>query len=311
VVRFRLRFTLNTSFHFQIERVAMSIKFSCGECQKKMKAPDGTEGKKARCPACSAITRIPVAVAAAAAVPVAQIATPAPAPAMDSPPAASGNPFEAPTTTDFSDAIARTRGSDSYAPSWENQPSIGNFFKSTKEILFSPTETFRNLKREGTLGRALTFAVVGGVLMGALTGLTQGVLMMLGTGDVALGAGILVGAVIGGAIFYPIGAVLGCYLGGGILHAMLSLFGAKKYTYNATVRSIAYMQMASWPFLLIPILGPLIGGLWILGVQIIGLAEVHETTKMRVWSLIQTAGSNTGSRCRIAQSSCHRFRVRW
>ena len=257
----------------------MPIQFSCSQCQKMMKAPDGTEGKKARCPACSAITQIP---AAAAAVPVAQAVRPTPAPAMDFPPAVSDNPFAAPATTDFSEPAGQHRQPSSYAPSWENEPSIGNFFKSTKEILLAPSATFRNLKREGTMGRALAFAAVSAAIMGAMIGITQGIFFMLGAGDVAFGVGFLVGAALAGTLLYPLLAVLGCYLGGGMVHLLLSLFGAKKYTYNATVRSIAYMQMSSWPFMIVPIVGPMIGGIWILVVQIIGLAEVHETTKGRV-----------------------------
>jgi len=260
----------------------MSIKFSCGECQKKMKAPDGTEGKKARCPACSAITRIPVAVAAAAAVPVAQVARPAAAPTFDSPQPLSDNPFEAPATTDFSEPMAQPRRSSTFAPSWENEPTFKNFFKSTKEVLLSPSKTFRNLKREGSLGRALWFSAFGAAIMGALIGLTQGVLFSIASGDVVMGIGIMVGAMLGAAILYPLFAVLGCYIGGGMLHVMLSLVGAKKYNYNATIRSIAYMQMSSWPFMLVPVVGPMIGGIWILVVQVVGLAEVHETTKMKV-----------------------------
>ena len=132
------------------------------------------------------------------------------------------------------------------------------------------------------MGRALAFAAISAAIMGAMIGITQGILFMLGTGDVAFGVGILVGTVLAGTLLYPLFAVLGCYLGGGMLHVLLGLFGAKKYTYNATVRSIAYMQMSSWPFMIVPIVGPMIGGIWILVVQIIGLAEVHETTKGRV-----------------------------
>ena len=36
----------------------MSIRFRC-ECGKKLSAPDGSEGKKAKCPSCHQVTRIP------------------------------------------------------------------------------------------------------------------------------------------------------------------------------------------------------------------------------------------------------------
>lgn len=35
------------------------IKLSCKECGKKLEAPDGAEGKKARCPECSSIFEVP------------------------------------------------------------------------------------------------------------------------------------------------------------------------------------------------------------------------------------------------------------
>ena len=256
----------------------MPIQFTCTQCSKTIQAPDGSEGKKARCPSCSYVMTIP-SLAVAAEVPVAQVATPAPAQA---PPPASDNPFAAPTTTDFSGAAGRRSRSARYMPTWENEPSFGNFFKSTKEILLAPKETFRDLKREGSLGRALTFAAISAALMGAIVGFTQAILVAFSQGDIAFAIGMLFGFVLAAAIIYPIMAVIGCFIGGGILHVMLSIAGAKKYDYNATVRSIAYMQMSSWPFMIVPIIGPMIGGIWILVVQIVGLAEVHETTKGRV-----------------------------
>ncbi len=258
----------------------MPIQFPCSQCQKKMRAPDGTEGKKARCPACSAITLIP-SVAVASAVPAARVASPPPAPAT-APPPVSDNPFATPATTDFSGSMNRRPRSGRFRPDWENEQSLGSFFRSTKDILLSPAETFRDLRRDGPLGPALAFAAISAAFLGAIIGFLQAIFIAIAQGDAVVAIGIVVGIVLTVAILYPIFAVIGCFVGGGFLHLLLSLVGAKKYSYNATVRSVAYMQMSSWPFMLVPVLGPLVGGIWILVVQIIGLAEVHETTKGRV-----------------------------
>ena len=86
------------------------------------------------------------------------------------------------------------------------------------------------------------------------------------------------------AVLFPIGALIG----GGILHGALALVGAKKYSYTATTRCLCYIYFSCWPlgiFMFIPFLNlililPIIG--WVLALYIIGLAEVHESTKGKV-----------------------------
>lgn len=264
-----------------------------------MKAPDGTEGKKARCPACSAITRIPAAAAVATSVPVANVASPAPQPFTEVPPVVGDNPFAAPSTTDFSGAMERTGHHRLGAPSWDAKPSIGSFFKTSIEVLTKPKETFGNLIPDAGLGRPMTY----GAIVGAVTGLLFGGLAVLmitfmaasgannGNGG-APPAGVMMGVAAGAlillplmyAVLFPIGALMGA----GFLHLMLMLVGAKKYDYSATARCVSYMYFAAWPITLItmiPFLGVIVAiplGIWMIAIYIIGLAEVHETTKTRV-----------------------------
>ena len=241
-----------------------------------MQAPDGTEGRKARCPACSAITRIPVAAIVAAG----SVVRSAPEVAVDSPPAESDNPFAAPSTTDFSETIDQPSRRTNDTPAWENEASIGNFFKSTKEVLFSPSQTFRHFNRQGTMGRALGYAGVAGAIMGALCGLTE---MVSCLGDPDFDLVFWLGLVFGFAAGMPVLATVGCWIYGGMVHLLLWMFGAKKYSLSATVRSVCYTQMSAWPFFLVPfILTSRISGLWLLVIQIKGLAELHDTTNSRV-----------------------------
>ena len=258
-----------------------------------MKAPDGTEGKKARCPACSAITRIPATAVAATAVPVAQVARPTPVATKTAatPPPVDDNPFAAPTTADFSGAPAsRDRQAREGAPSWDVRPSIGSFFKTPFEVLTKPTDTFRSMIPEGGLGRPLAYAAI----MGGMGGLAAASLVFLLFSALTVQGGASPSLMrVGLAIFlipficavaFPIGALIG----GGFLHGMLVLVGAKKYSYTATTRCLCYIYFSCWPlmiFMLIPILNlililPIIG--WVITLYIIGLAEVHESPKGKV-----------------------------
>ena len=42
----------------------MPIAFRCSQCQKMIQAPDGTEGRQVRCPACQAVMSVPFAAGA-------------------------------------------------------------------------------------------------------------------------------------------------------------------------------------------------------------------------------------------------------
>jgi hypothetical protein len=46
----------------------MSIRFACAACRIGLRVPEGAAGRKARCPACAAVTRTPVLVRPGAAL---------------------------------------------------------------------------------------------------------------------------------------------------------------------------------------------------------------------------------------------------
>ena len=271
----------------------MPIEFPCSQCEKTMQAPDGTEGKKARCPACSAITQIPD-TAVASTVPIAKESSLAASPLE-----VSDNPFAAPSTTDFSsspEAVARRR---SGTPAWDAQPSFGSFFKTSVDVLTNPNETFRNLIPDAGLGRPVIYGAIVGAITGLmLSGLVVSMFAFLAVngvhnqnpvapsaGEIAVAAVvvILVLPIVYGVMF-PLGALMGA----GMIHAMLMLFGARKYNFSATARAVCYLYFAAWPFALvifIPFVGVIAAiplGVWMIAVYIIGLTEVHETTVGRV-----------------------------
>ena len=66
-----------------------------------------------------------------------------------------------------------------------------------------------------------------------------------------------------------------------ILHGLLALVRGGKNGFEATFRVVCFSQSAQlWG--LIPLVGGFIGALWLLGVQVIGLRQIHAISYLRV-----------------------------
>ena len=78
----------------------MPIEFRCTQCDKLLRTPAGTEGKKAKCPQCAAIVDVPQAASAPA-------ARPAPPPVV---PPRDSNPFQSPTALQGEPGASAERG---------------------------------------------------------------------------------------------------------------------------------------------------------------------------------------------------------
>ena len=67
-----------------------------------------------------------------------------------------------------------------------------------------------------------------------------------------------------------------------IMHLLLLITGAGKHGFEATLRVVSYSQ-ATQIWGVIPFVGGIVGNLWFLIVQIIGLREIHDTTYWRIF----------------------------
>jgi hypothetical protein len=74
-------------------------------------------------------------------------------------------------------------------------------------------------------------------------------------------------------VVYPVGV----FIGAAIVHGGLALFGGANRSFAVTVRALAYTAS---PQLLgiFPVVGPLIAGVWVLALEIVGIARVHNTS---------------------------------
>ena len=73
----------------------MTIEFRCTQCDKLLRTPDGTEGKKAKCPECGTVLTIPVPVTEGEPIALAPEQAPPP------PRQPSDNPYQSPAATEM------------------------------------------------------------------------------------------------------------------------------------------------------------------------------------------------------------------
>ena len=174
---------------------------------------------------------------------------------------------------------------------------VNSFVDVVRRVLTGPADFFRSIARRGNFVNPLVFALICAVIYGVLNGLFT----MLGNiikGTSGVGGGIA--GLFGSIVFTPILVALFLFVGAGIYHLLvLLLAGGSNAGYEATFRVGAYASailIISWItslFNIIPIIGPIIGGLLglIIGVygviiQVLGIREVHSTTTGRAVAIV-------------------------
>ena len=172
-------------------------------------------------------------------------------------------------------------------PSWERRTEIGfapALFKTIREVLLDPVTTFRHMPVTGGLGGPLLFVV----LLGTVGSIFQGVYSLTGVGLQMIfpvldqvtdaEAGMNVVLTVSLMILSPLLMVVGTFIGSGILHLFLMLFGGANRGFEATFRVISYVGGATALLNAIPICGGLILFVWSMVCETIGAKEAHQTT---------------------------------
>lgn len=161
---------------------------------------------------------------------------------------------------------------------WEKEKTSGALFRTIKSVLFSPSLSFRGLSNEGAYWRSYIFFVLcyglGGMitlLYGAALGGAVGAAAGVGEG----GGG---GAILTNIATFPVYLCMGAlvpFVGAGINHLCLMLVGGANRPFSATMKAYCYSSGAASAFLLIPVCGGIVGGVWSIVCNVIGLAELH------------------------------------
>ena len=188
---------------------------------------------------------------------------------------------------DFTLSWAGAKRQGRLPPPWERREEMGlgyGILKTARQAAFSPRAFFRHTAVEGGVREPLAF----GILFGSI-GLMLELFWQLLMGEGSLtsiqldfmadyGASLVFLAAV---ILCPLAATLMICMTSLVVHLLLSVVGGGKNGFEATFRAICYSQAAQlWA--LIPYVGGLIASLWVIGVQLIGIREIHGVSYIRV-----------------------------
>lgn len=178
---------------------------------------------------------------------------------------------------------ADTATADTGLP-WERRHEVG-FFKAFIDtaslLLMKPTEAFAMMRREGGLIDPLLFALIGGCAGTIASTLFQIALASIpgvGSGSNNLLAMFGWGVVVGFLIVTPLLMAAGLFIGSGIVHLCLMLFGGANKPFETTFRVVCFSCGAAYLFSIIPFCGGYITPIYNIILQCIGISRAHETT---------------------------------
>jgi hypothetical protein len=174
-------------------------------------------------------------------------------------------------------------------PPFEDRDAYGGFFPALLQTwvgaCFRPTEFFESVGNSQDLTPALLFGVLVGwisVVVGAAWSLVFQVPLVPIMRQEEI-AGLLAGGVAGLAcvgLFSWLPVLLGILISGVIVHLFLMLFGGANQGLTMTLRVISYAY-APQIFAVVPFGGWCIAPIWMLVLEIIGLAAAHRTDTWR------------------------------
>jgi phage FluMu protein Com len=275
----------------------MPIEFQCAQCSKVLRVPDGSAGKKAKCPSCAAIVEVPAATAQPTddeykVAPLGQPSSPAPDPnpfadAKGSSPFAEKsfdpkNPYASPSYSSVTKP--GLSGSDEFrtGPPWERDgQNVSSFVETAREIYSQTTSTFATMRRTGGLGAPMGFAVLGNIVGIAAAFFYQFVVQAIQMAEDPEAIGVMVGVYCFYLVCTPVGVIIGLFIQSFITHLMLMLVGGTDRgfdTFETTFRVVAYCGGATALAAIIPCVGGCIQFVVGLVFPILGLAAAHETS---------------------------------
>ncbi len=168
-------------------------------------------------------------------------------------------------------------------PMWENARQIGRlvaFGLTIRDVIISPVNFFQAMRVKGGLFEPMLFAIL--VLwIAALFNLIWSFVfpqdwlqsLQQSRSDIPQLPQSYINIVM--FIVSPIITIISIFLNTAIFHLSLLMLGGAKKGFEATFRVMCYSGAAA-VFNILPVLGPFLGVLYVLTLDIIGLREAHE-----------------------------------
>ncbi len=168
---------------------------------------------------------------------------------------------------------------------WEQPgyPALEGLYETTKLFLMAPAEAFRRMPVTGELGRPLGFAILLGwigIIAGqayqiAMGGAMRSWMAPFSQGqDLDLGIGFNIAMMVSA----PLLMIIGVFVGAAILHLFLMLVGGNNGGFSTTTRVVCYANCTAI-LQLVPFCGGIVGGIWTIVLEVIGLAIAHRTSQ--------------------------------
>jgi hypothetical protein len=171
----------------------------------------------------------------------------------------------------------REISSEEYTP-WESgEGFIAAFFKTTQEVLFSPTKFFKKAAAGEGYWPPFIFAMISGVIGSGVallwqwfffSGVVPHQILSVTTYSFFLTVAI---------ISIPFTIALSILVGSGVTHLCLMMVGGNRRGFASTFRAISYSYSAAL-FYIVPLIGTLVGGVYLMILAILGVREGHETS---------------------------------
>lgn len=152
-----------------------------------------------------------------------------------------------------------------------------------KESVFAPRRFFPQLGREQQLAPSLWYYIALGLIVSGV-GLFWQMVFPAAQPSYLLarmsGAAVEQMNPLQDFLLAPLVLVLSLFLTAGVVHVMLLIMGGAKNGFPTTVRVFCHAYSPQIA-VIIPFVGGVIGGLWMLVVAVIGVREAHGTTSAR------------------------------
>jgi hypothetical protein len=159
---------------------------------------------------------------------------------------------------------------------WEGEEGfVGAFFKTIQEVLFSPTKFFKKVATGKGYWSPFIFGMILGIIGFGVVLLWQ---WLFFSGMVPpqiyslIPYGLFVTFII---ILIPVTIGISIFVGSGVTHLCLMIVGGNRKGFETTFRAISYSYSAQL-FYIVPIIGNLIGGIYLLILIVIGVREGHD-----------------------------------
>jgi len=167
-----------------------------------------------------------------------------------------------------------------YTP-WEGGGGfIGAFFKTTQEVLFSPTKFFKKVTTGKGYWSPFIFAMISGIIGFGVVLLWQWLFfsrMVPPRIHSMIPYSLFLSVVI---ISIPFVIAFSILIGSGVTHLCLMIVGGNRKGFEATFRAISYSYSAQL-FYIVPFIGNFVGGIYVLILTIIGMKEGHDISTGR------------------------------